>query len=141
MPVVEAMGDSALAVFFDPKEIKPGGKREFGYAYGKGVAESPESEGRVEIRLGGSFELGKLFTINALVHDPVAGQSLVLELPKGLAMVDGREIQPVPQTTADAPQTLVQWKCRVLEYGRHTLQIRSSSGVTQTKVLTISPGG
>jgi hypothetical protein len=140
MPAVQAMGDSALAVFFDPKEIKPGGRREFGYAYGKGIAIAPESEGRVEMRLGGSFAPGKLFTVTAQIHDPIAGQALILELPKGMALVEGREIQPVPQAFDDPPQSLIEWKCRVQEFGRFPVRVRSSNGVTQTKIVTVGPG-
>jgi hypothetical protein len=140
MPAVQAMGDSALAVYFEPKEIKPGGKREFGYAYGKGVAIAPESEGRVEMRLGGSFAPGKLFTITAQVHDPIAGQALTLELPKGMSLIEGREIQPVPQPFADPPQSQVEWKCRVQEFGRFPVRLRSSNGVTHTKIVTVEPG-
>ncbi len=137
MPVVQAMGDSALAVFFDPKEIKPGGKREFGYAYGKGVAIPLESEGNVEVRLSGSFEPGKQFTVTALVHDPIAGQTLTLELPKGMALVGGREIQPVPLPLIDPPQSFVTWRCRVLELGQFPVRLRSSTGVTQTKLIKV----
>lgn len=138
MPAMESMGDSAVGLFFEPKEIKPGGRREFGYAYGKGIAIAPESEGNVEVRLAGSFEPGKQFTVTALVHDPVVGQALTLDLPKGMALVEGREIQPVPQPTTDPPQTFVVWRCRVLELGEHPLRLRSSTGVTQTKLITIS---
>jgi hypothetical protein len=137
MPVVQAMGDSAMAVFFDPKEIKPGGKREFGYAYGKGIAIPLESEGNVEVRLSGSFEPGKQFSVTALVHDPVLGQSLTLELPKGMTLIGGREIQPVPQPTTDPPQSFVTWQCRVLELGQFPVRLRSSTGVTQTKLVKI----
>lgn len=137
MPVVQSMGDSAMAVFFDPKEIKPGGRREFGYAFGKGVAIPLESEGNVEVRLSGSFEPGKRFTVTALVHDPVAGQSLTLELPKGMSLIGGREIQPVPLPTTDPPQSFVTWQCRVDELGQFPVRLRSSTGVTQTKLVKI----
>ncbi|HYV35065.1 MAG TPA: hypothetical protein VE988_05130, partial [Gemmataceae bacterium] len=76
MPAMVAGGDSALGVYWEPKEIKPGGKREFAYGYGQGIATSPESEGLVEMALGGSFEPGKQFTVTAYVTDPVAGQTL-----------------------------------------------------------------
>ncbi|MCI0682503.1 MAG: hypothetical protein L0Y71_10385 [Gemmataceae bacterium] len=140
MPAVRAMGDSALSIYFDPKEIKPGGRREFGYAYGIGVAVAPEAEGRVELTLDGSFEPGKEFTVTALVHDPVIGQALVLELPEELALLEGREIRPVPQPTIEPRQSFVEWKCTVRKLGRFPLRIRSSTGVTQTKVVTLSRG-
>jgi hypothetical protein len=138
MPAIQAGGDSAVAIFFDPKEIKPGGKRELGYAYGKGIAIAPESEGSVELRLAGSFEPGKQFTVTALVNDPVPSQALILELPKGMTLLEGREIQPVPAPVLDPPQSFVEWKCRVLELGQYALRLRSSTGMTQTKLITIS---
>ena len=138
-PAVQA-GDSAVAIFFDPKEIKPGGKREFAFAYGKGVAIPLESEGALTVDLGGSFEPGKSFTVTALVNDPPVGQSLTLELPKGLALLEGRDIQPVPQPFGDPLQSIVEWKCRVLEFGRFPIRLRSSTGVTQSKIVTVSPG-
>jgi hypothetical protein len=139
-PAIQA-GDSAVAIFFDPKEIKPGGRREFGFAYGKGVAVPLESEGALTVDLGGSFEPGKSFTVTALVNDPPVGQSLTLELPKGLALLEGRDIQPVPQPFGDPLQSIVEWKCRVLEFGRFPIRLRSSTGVTQSKIVTVSPGG
>jgi hypothetical protein len=138
---IQAMGDSSMAVFFDQKEIKPGGKREFGYAFGKGVAIPLESEGAVDLRLGGSFAPGKTFTVTAHVSDPPVGQALALELPKGMTLLDGRELQPVPLPTSEPPLSIVQWKCRVEEFGRFPLRLRSSTGVTQTKVITVAPGG
>jgi len=137
---IQAGGDSAVAVFFDQKEIKPGGKREFGYAYGKGVAIPLASEGSVDVRLGGSFEPGKAFTITAFVTDPPVGQSLALELPKGMALLEGREIQPVPLPVGEAVQSVVIWKGRVQEFGRFPVRLRSSTGVTQTKIVTVGPG-
>src|SRR5262249_13155964 len=83
LPIFMAGGDSAMAAFWEPKEIKPGGKREIAYAYGKGVAVSPESEGAVRLALGGSFEPGKAFDVTAYVADPATGQFLTLELPAG----------------------------------------------------------
>ncbi len=63
MQPVASMGDSALGVFWEPKEIKPGGKREIAYGYGQGIVPPTEGEGQYEMQLGGSFEPGKLFTI------------------------------------------------------------------------------
>lgn len=135
---IQAMGDSAVAIFFDPKEIKPGAKREFGYAYGKGVAIPLESEGNINLQLAGGFEPGKQFTVTAQVVDPPLGQALTLELPKGMALVEGRDIRPVPPAFGDPPTSIVEWKCRVLEMGRFPVRLRSSTGVTQTKIVTIS---
>jgi len=138
MPAVQAGGDSALAVFFEPRELKPGGRREMGYAYGPGIAVPPESEGRIDVKLDGSFEPGKEFTVTARVHDPVPAQTLILELPEGIELIGGREIQPVPEALVVPPLSIVEWRCCVRELGRHRLRLRSSTGVTQTKILTVS---
>ncbi len=139
VPAIQAGGDSALAVYWEPKEIRPGGKREFAYGYGQGLVPSPESEGRVELALSGSFVPGKRFTITAYVNDPAPGQSLTLELPAGMALVDGPEVQAVPSPPADGPPlSLVMWRARVLRPGEFAVRVRSSTGVTQGKLVTVS---
>lgn len=138
MRCAESQGDSALGIFWDPKEIKPGGKRELAYAHGQGIAVAPESEGRFQVQLGGSFEPGKLFTVSAQINDPAPGQTLTLELPKGMQSMEGKEIQPVPDVMGERSHSIVLWKARVMEPGAYPIRIRSSTGVTQTKLVTIS---
>jgi len=131
------MNISALGIYWDPKEIKPGSTRRAAYAFGQGVAPSPEGDGLVAVNLSGSFEPGKLFTIAAQVQDPANGQTLTLELPKGMERVEGALRQPVPVVDEEG-NTMVLWKARVLETGRFPLRVHSSTGMTQTKVVTIS---
>lgn len=138
MPPNPSNGDSALGMFWDVKELKAGGKRETAYIYGKGQGVGPESEGRFSVNLGGSMEPGKLFTITALVNDPANGQTLSLELPKGMERVEGKEIQPVPAPLGERSQSIVLWKARVVEPGAFRVAIRSNTGLTQTKAITIT---
>lgn len=137
MPPNASVGDSALGVFWEYKELKPGMKRVMAYAYGEGRAEAAGHEGRFDVRLGGSFEPGKLFTITTTVHDPFPGEALTLELPPGLELVEGRAIQPVPAPTGERAESILMWKARVRELGTYPLRIRCNSGVTMTKTLTI----
>jgi hypothetical protein len=141
MAAVQAMGDSALGVFWEPKAVKPGGKREIAYAYGKGIATKAEDEGQVDLALGGSFEPGKLFNVTAYVTDPVQGQWLTLELPEGMALVEGRETQPVPEAQGNEAASLVQWRARVLRPGRFNVRVRSSTGLTQGRLVTVARPG
>jgi hypothetical protein len=131
------MGDSACGVFWQPVDIKPGGKREFAYGYGQGIVPPLEGEGQYEVRLGGSFEPGKIFTVTALVSGPAPGQSLTLDLPEGMEAVEGKSLQPVPQPSEDQANSAVMWKARVTRPGTFPLQIRSSTGTTQTKLVTV----
>jgi hypothetical protein len=89
------------------------------------------------VGLGGSFEPGKLFTVTAHVLDPAPGQSLTLELPAGMERVEGKERQPVPINLDDA-NSMVLWKARVLSPGQFALRVHSSTGLTQTKLITIT---
>ncbi len=130
-------GDSAVAIFFDDKAVPPHGKREMAYAYGIGIASSPETEGRVALDLGGSFEPGKRFHITAYVDEPQEAQFLTLELPPGMELLEGSEVQPVPQPAADG-RSIVRWQARVQRLGRFPLRVQSSTGLTQTKNLTIA---
>jgi hypothetical protein len=138
--VQQAGGDSAMAVFWEPKEIKAGAKRQIAWAYGQGIAPNPEAEGQVSLVLGGSFEPGKLFSLAAVVQDPAPGQTLMLELPTGMERVEGSERQPVPMH-ADDGNSMVLWKARVLNTGRFTVRVRSSTGTTQSKIITIARPG
>jgi hypothetical protein len=137
VPAVMAGGDSAIAVYGSPREIKPGGKLEFAYAYGQGIASNPEDEGKVSLAFGGSFEPKKLFTVTAYVDAPVEGQSLVLDLPAGLELVEGKAVQPVPPP-GERGTSIVLWKARVLKLGHFALRVRSSNGVTYTRNITVS---
>jgi hypothetical protein len=138
IPAQQAMGDSAVAFYWEDIEVKAKGKREVGFAYGQSQACNPENEGKVRVNFGGSFEPGKLFTVTAYVEDPVEGQSLTLQLPKGVERVDGKEMQTVPQPTGEG-QSIVMWRCRVTELGSFPIRIRSSNGVTETRTVTVAP--
>src|SRR5207253_59777 len=69
MQPIKAQGFSVMGIFWDPQEIKAGGKRHMAIAMGEGIALSPEGEGQFAVVLGGSFEPGKLFTVAAYVQD------------------------------------------------------------------------
>ncbi len=138
MMAAQAGGDSAMGIYWDPIEVKGGSKREVVYAYGKGLAIAPESEGNFNLLLGGSFEPGKLFTVSAYVQEPAAGQYLKLELPPGMERIEGKEIQPVAPPSGDRSESLVLWKARVARLGQFQLRVVSSTGLTQTKEITIS---
>jgi hypothetical protein len=138
MQVFKAMGDSAIGFYWDPKEVAPGRKRNLAYGYGQGICPGAGGEGNFGIALGGSFEPGKLFTISAYVQDPGPGQTLMLDLPAGMERVEGKERQPVPAMIGEDGNSLVFWKARVLRTGDYPIRVRSSGGITHTKIVSIS---
>ncbi len=131
-------GDSDAVIFWDPREIPPGGKVTFAMAYGKGLASFPDREGQIKLLLGGSFEPGKTFTIQAFVEEPLPSQTLKLELPAGMQRVEGREIQPVPAPAGNLASSIVMWKGRVEKLGEFPIKIRSSTGAHLTRTVSIS---
>ncbi len=64
---------------------------------------------------------------------------MTLELPAGLERIEGREIQPVPPPSADSATSMVLWKARVQRLGDYEIKVRSSTGVTQIKHVSIQP--
>jgi hypothetical protein len=133
-----ASGDTAIGIFFSPKKMVAGGKREVGYAYGEGLASNPDNEGKVSLSVAGSFEPNKQFTIAAQVDDPMPGQTLTLELPEGMERLEGKEMQSVP-VLADSATSMVVWRARVLKTGKFAINVRSNTGSTNTKIITITP--
>ena len=129
-------GDSACALFWEEKELKPGQKRELVWGYGGGMSTSPENEGKVSIGLSGSFEPGKLFTVAAQIEDPLPDQAVTLELPAGLERVEGRPLQSVAAAPAHG-SSMVLWKARVLKPGDYEIRVRSSTGSVQSKHVKI----
>jgi hypothetical protein len=136
--IQRAGGDSDCVMYWKEQTVQPNSTITMAYAYGKGLAVTPESEGRIGIAFGGSFEPGKLFTISAYVDDPISNQTIELELPSSMELIEGKRMQPVPVPPPDSATSMVLWKCRVKDLGEHTLRIRSSSGVTQTRTITVA---
>lgn len=139
IPPVQAMGDSAIGIFFSPRPLKGKGKLDFGYAYGQGLASNPDSEGRVSLVLGGSLAPGKRFSLTAVVDEPVEGQTLTLELPRGMTLLEGKTIQPVPAPPGAEARSIVLWKGRVQSLGKHVVRVHSSNGVTYTRTIRVAP--
>jgi len=137
LQAVNANGDSALGLYWETKELKAGAKREFAYGYGRGIVPPVEGEGQFEVRLGGSFEPSKRFTVTAVVADPQPGQWLRLELPEGMEALEGKATQPVPVPLEEGGSSAVMWKCRVARMGEFPVRVHSSTGITQTKMVAI----
>jgi hypothetical protein len=138
VPAMRSMNDSDLVMYWEAQPLRPGARRELAYAYGEGIAGSPENEGRVTVTFGGSFAPQKLFSVTAYVEDPAEGQSLTLDLPPGMERVEGRAVQPVP-AAGESGRSVVVWRGRVLRPGRYSVRIHSSSGVTETRTVVITP--
>jgi len=138
VPLVPIGNDSAVVLYWQERPLAPGEKREMGFAYGLGSVVSTDAGGKLGITLGGSFEPGESFSVTAYVQSPIKGQTLTLELPRGLQRIDGDETQKVPPIAPLAPSSIVTWQVKVLETGSFPLKVTSSNGLSQTKIVSIA---
>jgi hypothetical protein len=127
--------DSAVVLYWEEKDLYPGKKREVGFSYGLGNL-SISSGGRLGISVGGSLVKDSDLTLVTLVNNPKAGEELTLKLPAGLKLVEGDAKQAVPAAGA-SDQSPVTWRIRAERAGTFTIEVHSSTGVSQKKSITI----
>jgi hypothetical protein len=93
--------------------------------------------GKLTLDLQGSFEPGQTFTVFGKVSEPLDGQTLTLHLPAGLQKAEGGDTQRL----SGSKDAVVTWKVKVLEPGKYPVRVSSSTGVAQTKTITIVQPG
>jgi hypothetical protein len=135
VPLELIKDDSAVAIYWNERLLEPGERREVGYAYGLGGVTSTEGDGKLGITLGGTYE--PFFTVTTYVTDPGAGQTLSLELPAGLEVQGDARVR-VPPGTGTPATSIVTWKVKVLQTGEFRLRVASSTGMSQSKMITIA---
>jgi hypothetical protein len=130
--------DSAVVMYWDPAPLKPGEKREVGFAYGVGRLAS-EAGGALCVITDGLAAPKAPLLVQAVVSEPAADQTLTLELPPGLTLLDGRSVERVPPPPADAArkQSTVTWRVRGEKEGTYTLTVKSSTGISQSRAVSI----
>jgi hypothetical protein len=136
VPVVNMGDDSAVVMYWLPRELRPGEKRDVGFSYGLGSVAAVKG-GALGVTLGGSFTPGGELTVVGLVGAPQPGQTLTLDLPPGFDLVDGAPAtRPVPPVVPGRPSP-VTWRIRSGASGRYDLTVRSSTGAAQKRQVTI----
>jgi hypothetical protein len=137
-------GDSAVTIYWNPREIPPGQSRKVGFSYGLGNVASGEGGGKLALSVGGDFTPGGEFTVTAYVSRPQPGQTVTLTLPEGFALVEGDVTQRVPPLPAgsSSPNSPVAWKVKAArKEGSFPLRVESSNGVSQTQNIRIKVKG
>src|SRR5207302_4428398 len=74
--------DSAVALYWNERELKPGERRHIGFAYGLGSVSGSQGEGKLAVTVGGDFLPHGEFTVTAYVSNPSRNQTVTLTLPK-----------------------------------------------------------
>jgi hypothetical protein len=139
LPVREMEKDSAVVMYWEERELKPGEQRTLGFAYGLGTVSSSKG-GKLALTVSGAFEVGREFTVAAYVRNPVKDETLTLTLPDGLERTQGEEKEPVPAVPADAKDgsSVVTWKVRASRAGEFPIRVTSSRNLEAATTVTIS---
>jgi hypothetical protein len=125
-------------MYWNEQVLKAGAKREVGFSYGLGSL-SVSSNKHLGISVGGSFTPGGSMTVVALVNEPTKGETLELKLPPGLKLLSDSAKQTVPVVPegVQAQQSPVTWHIQAEREGTFTIEIQSSTNVTQKKSITV----
>jgi hypothetical protein len=110
-----------------------------GISQSKTITIARASGGHFTLTLDGSFAPGETFSAKAQVAEPLPGQTLKLILPPGLERVGGQESEAVPAPMGGDKGSTVAWQVKVRTPGKHVLRVQSSTGLIQTKTLSIDP--
>jgi hypothetical protein len=131
--------DSAVVMYWEEKELRPGQQRELGFAYGLGQVSAAASPGgraaKMALTADGSFRPGGVFSITAYVSRPELDQLAKIELPDGLQLVEEAAERRVPPI-AGQTYSPVTWKVRADRVGTHEITVRSGDA-TQTQRVKI----
>jgi hypothetical protein len=129
--------DSAVALYWEDKELKPGEERRLGFAYGLGHLAVGEG-GKLAVTPPTSVRQGEDFPLTALVSDPVEGQTVELVLGRSLQLVDGSAKQAVPPAEAGGNSS-VTWRIKADKAGTFRLWVRSSTGEKRELKVVVTP--
>jgi hypothetical protein len=130
--------DSAAVLYWDSKELEPGGRRELGFTYGLGYFSS-DRKGDLGLFLAGPFKAGAEMTVLALVYRPRTGQTVTLKPPKSFEILAGTLTQTVASLPRDGTQVApITWRVRTSTDGVYPVIVESSSGAVHTQPVRIN---
>ncbi|HBI43648.1 MAG TPA: hypothetical protein DDY78_12485 [Planctomycetales bacterium] len=137
---ISLLHDSAVVMYWNPKQVLPGASREMAFTYGLGDVAAGEGGGKLGLSVGGSFTPGGELSVTAYVNNPAPGQTVTLTLPDGFQLADGNSLtRPAP--ALDFPsasrQSPVTWTVKAGRPGDYTIKAESSNGAVQSKKVTI----
>jgi hypothetical protein len=134
-----APADSAVVMYWEERELPPGGQRELGFAYGLGKVATTTAggtaAGKLALTVDGSFRPGGVFTVTAYISKPELEQKASLQLPEGMKLVEGAAEQRVPPAGGQGYST-VTWKVRADKVGGFDI-IAKSGSLSQAQKVTI----
>ncbi|MFN4259959.1 MAG: hypothetical protein ACK4RK_11755 [Gemmataceae bacterium] len=135
--------DSAVVIYWNERPLPPGETRLMGFTYGLGSV-SADDGGKLALTVGGSFVPGGEFTLTAYVHEPVAKQTVTLNVPEGFRLISGSATQAVPALAQNAASrnSPVTWRIQApKQSGTFELRVDSSTNVSRVQTVRIRDRG
>jgi hypothetical protein len=134
--------DSAIVLYWNPVDMKPGESREMAFSYGLGNVKG----GKLGLTVGGTLAVNREMTVVAYVADPQPGETATLKLPDGFDFLGGSPTtQPVPAAERGKDDKLrpspVTWRIRPTLEGRRILTVTTSTGLSVSQPVTIRKKG
>jgi hypothetical protein len=137
--IKEDIKDSAVTLYWASRATAPGEIREMVFSYGLNAISSPEAGGTLALSTGGSYQVGKEFTVTAYVKKPAGGQKLRLEIPKdAVELADGEQAEQQIGEGAEFAQ--LSWRLRAKLEGTHSLAVSSGRAHSSFQVKITSRG-
>ena len=114
------LGDSAVTMYWDDKDVVPGKPRRVGFTYGLGSVVGDQSGGQLGLTAGGELVAEKEFTLTAYVKNPHGRHDRHLTLPRGLHLAGGSGKVAVPTIPPESAGSFspVTWKVKATAAGR-----------------------
>lgn len=133
--------DSCIMLYWAEREMDFDEKRYMAFSYGLNAISSPEGGGNLALTAGGSFLVGKDFTVTAYVKNPQARETVTLDLPEGLSLASGQQAEQEVQ--AKGEQTQVSWKVvhSSDQEGEYMIGAHSNKGARAGYRVRITKGG
>jgi hypothetical protein len=134
--------DSAIVLYWNPVDMKPGESREMAFSYGLGNVKG----GKLGLTVGGTLAVNREMTVVAYVADPQPGETATLQLPEGFDLLGSSPAtQPVPPAEPDRDAKLrpspVTWRIRPTLEGRRVLTVTTSTQLSVSQPVTIRKKG
>jgi hypothetical protein len=133
-----APADSAVTMYWMPQDVPAGKSRLVGFGYGIGqVASGDDAKGRLGLSVGGTLVVNYTFSVTALVVDAAEGETVTLQLPKGLRIASGDKTQTVPRPKSGNTSP-VTWRVEAgPNAGTYDIRVVSSTGLSQQLPVVI----
>lgn len=142
IPIANIDQDSAVIMYWLPKDLKAGETRDIGFSYSIGnLAAQTE---KIGLTVGGSFTVNGELSVVALIAQAEKGQTATIEYPPGaFNMMEGysekQNVTPSVEKTADGRlrASPVTWRLIAQRDGTFPITVRTSDGLEATRKITI----